>query len=55
LSPPSVNIDGVNYGTTIPVAQLAAAKTTAEVAAIVNPVFRPPTPRCLWLPVGHHD
>ena len=35
-----VNIDGVNYGTTIPVAQLAAAKTTAEVAAIVNPVFQ---------------
>ena len=35
-----VRIDGTDYGTTIPVATLAAAKSTAEVAAIVNPVFQ---------------
>lgn len=35
-----VRIDGVDYGASIPVAQLAAAKSTTEVAAIVNPVFQ---------------
>lgn len=35
-----VRVDGVDYGASIPVAQLAAAKSTAEVAAIVNPVFQ---------------
>lgn len=35
-----VRIDGTDYGTAIPVATLAAAKSTAEVAAIVNPVFQ---------------
>lgn len=35
-----VNVDGVAYGASIPAATLAAAKTTSEVAAIVNPVFQ---------------
>lgn len=35
-----VRIDGVDFGASIPVATLAAAKSTAEVAAIVNPVFQ---------------
>lgn len=35
-----VRIDGVDYGASIPVAQLAAAKSTTEVAALVNPAFQ---------------
>ena len=35
-----VRIDGVDYGTAIPVATLAVAKNTAELAAIVNPIYQ---------------
>jgi hypothetical protein len=34
-----VNIDGTEFGTSIPATDLAAAKSTAEVAAIVNAVY----------------
>ncbi|MBK7459499.1 MAG: hypothetical protein IPJ42_14170 [Betaproteobacteria bacterium] len=35
-----VRIDGVDFGSAIPIATLAAAKTTAELAAIVNPAYQ---------------